>query len=253
MENKKIATLALGLWMTTALSGCTSLWDKIQDVPNGPQLSSIENPIDNQDYKPVSMPMPTKSATYASGAKSLWKQGSTGFFKDQRAAKIGDIITVKVATKDAATMQNDTQAKRDQNKDTLSVAGLFGFETKAKQLLPGAADPNNAINIQSDREVKATGKIDRKEDINVTMAATVTQVLPNGNLVILGTQEIKVNTELRQLSVKGIVRRADIGSDNSVDSSKIAELRVSYGGKGSISDIQQPRYGSQILDIVSPF
>ena len=97
------------------------------------------------------------------------------------------------------------------------------------------------------------GKIDRKENIDVTFAAVVTQVLPNGNLVIEGTQEIRVSYEVRQLSMRGIIRRADISSDNTIESSKIAELRVSYGGQGVISDVQQPRYGRQVLDIVAPF
>ena len=109
------------------------------------------------------------------------------------------------------------------------------------------------IDVTSNREIAGDGKIDRKESIDVTLAAVVTQVLPNGNLVIEGTQEIRVSYEVRQLMMRGIIRRADISSDNTIESSKSAELRVSYGGQGVISDVQQPRYGRQILDIVAPF
>ena len=120
-------------------------------------------------------------------------------------------------------------------------------------MLPSGNDMTSLVDISSNREIAGDGKIDRKEKINVTMAAIVTQVLPNGNLVIEGTQEIRVSYEVRQLTVRGIIRRADISSNNTIQSDKIAELRVSYGGKGVISDVQQPRYGRQFLDILSPF
>ena len=119
--------------------------------------------------------------------------------------------------------------------------------------MPDGVDVNNLVNVTSDHDITGEGKIDRSETIDMTMAGVVTQVLPNGNLVIEGSQEIRVNYELRQLTVRGIIRRADITSDNSIDSSKIAELRVSYGGKGTISDVQEPRYGRQLIDILSPF
>lgn len=142
---------------------------------------------------------------------------------------------------------------RDNNSDTVGVSRLFGYEEYAKDYLPDSVIPANLVDVQSDHDVSGEGKIDRSEKIDVTMAAIVTQVLPNGNLVIEGTQEIRVNYELRQLTVRGIIRRADISSDNSIESSKIAELRVSYGGQGTISDMQQPRYGRQLLDIIAPF
>ena len=123
----------------------------------------------------------------------------------------------------------------------------------AKDYLPDAVDASNLIDVTSDHDVTGEGKIDRSENINMTMAAIVTQILPNGNMVIEGSQEIRVNYELRQLTVRGVIRRADITSDNTIDSAKIAELRVSYGGKGVISDVQEPRYGRQLIDIISPF
>ncbi len=240
-----------GLLLSTLLSGCNT-WSRLKDIGKEPDLAPIENPVTQPNYQPVSMPMP-QQVSQTTGPNSLWKKGSSGFFKDQRASKVGDIITVNISAKDAATMKNKTEQLRDTNSDTVEVGSFFGFESYAKDYLPDAVEPGNLVNVTSDHDVTGEGKIDRSETINMTMAGIVTQVLPNGNLVIEGSQEIRVNYELRQLTVKGIIRRADITSDNTIDSSKIAELRVSYGGKGTISDVQEPRYGRQLIDILSPF
>ncbi len=243
--------MALALVVSTMLSGCNT-WSRLTSIGKEPELAPIENPVEQKDYQPVSLPMPQQSDQTA-GANSLWTRGSSGFFKDQRASKVGDIITVNISAKDGATMKNKTEQYRDTNTDTVNVGSFFGFEDYAKDYLPDAVDPGNLVNVVSDRDVSGEGKIDRSENINMTMAGIVTQVLPNGNLVIEGSQEIRVNYELRQLTVRGVIRRADITSDNSIDSDKIAELRVSYGGKGVISDVQEPRYGRQLIDILSPF
>lgn len=249
--NKNIIRGTVVLLMATSLSGC-GIWSRLKRVGQEPPLSPIVNPVDAAGYHPVSMPMP-EAASGESAPNSLWKKGSSGFFKDQRASKVGDIITVKVSAKDTALMENEMEQNRDNNSDSLGIGSFFGYESYLDKILPGAADKDNLVDINSNREISADGKVDRKEKIDMTMAATVTQVLPNGNLVIEGTQEIRVSYEVRQLMVKGIIRRADITSDNTIESSKIAELRVSYGGEGVISDVQQPRYGRQILDIVAPF
>ncbi len=250
-DTQNFAKLTAVLLMATTLSGCNA-WTRIKNIGAEPPLTPIENPVEAPNYQPVSMPMPEEPQHY-SGANSLWKAGSSGFFKDQRASKVGDIITVNISASDAAKLENETEQTRDNNSDTLGVNRLFGYEGYAKDYLPDAVIPSNLVDVQSDHDVSGEGKIDRSEEIDVTMAAVVTQVLPNGNLVIEGTQEIRVNYELRQLTVRGIIRRADISSDNSIESKKIAELRVSYGGQGTISDMQQPRYGRQLLDIVAPF
>lgn len=244
----KLCTIFL---MATSLSGCGIL-GRLQNVGKKPELTKIENPVEAPTYQPVSMPMPEVNNQPAS-ANSLWKKGSSGFFKDLRASRVGDILTVKISAKDAALMENKTEQNRDDNKDSVGINALAGFDSYAKDYLPDAVDPTNLFDVVSNREISGDGKIDRKEKIDMTFAATVTQVLPNGNLVVEGTQEIRVNYEVRQLGMRGIVRRADIRSDNTVESSKIAELRVSYGGEGVISDVQQPRYGRQVIDIISPF
>ena len=253
MTNK---TNGIKLWagmllMATSLSGC-GIWGRLTSIGELPEISPIENPTEVKNYEPVSMPMPQQIEAQPM-ANSLWKPGSSGFFKDQRASKVGDIITVKISAKDNALMENETEQNRDDNKDSVGITAFAGYESYAKDYLPDAVDPTNLIDITSNREISGDGKIDRQEKINMTLAAIVTQVLPNGNLVIEGSQEIRVNYELRQMMVRGIIRRADIASDNTIESSKIAEMRVSYGGKGVISDVQQPRYGRQLIDIISPF
>lgn len=242
---------AAALLVATSLSGCGT-WDRLKNVGKEPAMTPIENPIDAPGYQPVSLPMPERNEA-KSGANSLWKPGSAGFFKDQRAQKVGDIITVKVLAKDNALMENEMEQNRDTNKDSMGVGSFLGYESSFNDYLPDAVQPANMLDVVSNREISGDGKIDRQEKIDMTMAAVVTQVLPNGNLVIEGTQEIRVSYELRQLTVRGIIRRADIQSDNSIESSKIAELRVSYGGKGVITDVQQPRYGRQLIDILAPF
>ncbi|MBR6663563.1 MAG: flagellar basal body L-ring protein FlgH [Alphaproteobacteria bacterium] len=249
--NRNIVKGVAALMLMTSLSGC-GMWSRIQRIGQEPPLSPIVNPVEAKAYEPVSMPMPAEEVA-TSAPNSLWRRGSSGFFKDQRASKVGDIITVKVSAKDNALMENEMEQNRDDNKDSMGIGSLFGYESYLGKVFPDAVDKDNMFDINSNREISGDGKIDRKEKIDMTMAAVVTQVLPNGNLVIEGTQEIRVSYEVRQLTVRGIIRRADITSDNTIESSKIAELRVSYGGEGVITDVQQPRYGRQLLDIVAPF
>ncbi len=249
--NKNVVKTMAVLMVATSLSGCGML-RRLSQVGQEPPLSPITNPVEAKGYEPVSMPMPVVQEQ-KHAANSLWSPGAVGFFKDQRAGKVGDIITVKISAKDTALMENEMEQNRDDNKDSLGISSVFGYEKYLGKILPEGYDSKNLVDISSNREIAGDGKIDRKESIDLTFAAVVTQVLSNGNLVIEGTQEIRVSYEVRQLYMRGIIRRADISSDNSIESSKIAELRVSYGGQGVISDVQQPRYGRQVLDIVAPF
>jgi flagellar L-ring protein precursor FlgH len=130
---------------------------------------------------------------------------------------------------------------------------LAGLESSISNILPNSVDPASLASIDSSSSTSGSGTITREESINIRLAAVVLQVLPNGNLVIAGRQEVRVNYELRELTVTGVIRPQDIGSDNTVDWDKIAEARISYGGRGTISNVQQPRYGQQIFDIIFPF
>ena len=231
----------------TPLVGC-STFDRLANIGEQPSLSSIENPTTQAGYKPVHMPMPTpQPASYS--PNSLWRNGSRAFFKDQRAHQVGDILTVIVNLNDKAVIANETQRSRKNEEDS-GIDNLFGAK---KYPLMNTAVGTRIFTGDSNSSSDGKGSVNRSEALVTNVAGVVTQVLPNGNLVVEGKQEVRVNFEIRELIVAGIVRPEDIQSDNTIDSSKIAEARIAYGGRGQITDVQQPRYGQQALDILLPF
>jgi flagellar L-ring protein precursor FlgH len=228
--------------------GCSSI-DRLSQIGETPKLNAIENPTAQPGYKPVQMPMP-KPETVSYNANSLWRNGSRSFFKDQRAHQVGDLLTVTVNITDQANFANETQRSRA-SKDDSGITNFVGSQTlgaQAQKILPG-----RILTTDSTSSYDGKGSIQRQETLQTSVAAVVTQVLPNGNLVVEGKQEIRVNFEIRELIVAGIVRPEDIQSDNTIDSSKIAQARIAYGGRGQINDVQQPRYGSQVMDVLLPF
>jgi len=229
-------------------AGC-STFDKLALIGQQPPLSPIENPTTKPAYKPVQMPMPTpQPVTF--NPNSLWRNGSRAFFKDQRAHQVGDILTVKVNINDTAQFQDQTQVTRTSSEDN-EISNFLGanrINNPAKAILPGSI-----ITADSNSQSNANGSINRTDQLVTNVAAVVVQLLPNGNLVIQGKQEIRLNSEMRELLVAGVVRPEDIDSDNSIDLPKIAEARVAYGGKGTLSNIQQPPWGQQALDVLLPF
>ncbi len=243
---------ALVLALALSLGACSSAAERLKNVGKAPALSAIEDPTAQPGYKAVRMPMPeAKVAHY--NPNSLWQTGDRAFFKDQRAARVGDILTVQVQITDRASFQNTTKRERANN-ERMGIDNLFGYEsTIARKILPGAADVGNLVGTGSNSSSEGKGSIDRTERLTTNVAAVVTQILPNGNMVIEGKQEVRVNFEVRELIVAGIVRPEDIASDNIIDSSKIAQARIAYGGRGQITDVQQPRYGQQVLDVLLPF
>jgi flagellar L-ring protein precursor FlgH len=242
------ATALAGLAL---LAGCTNTIERLTQVGQPPELTPIGNPATQASYRPVSLPMPAEEPEVYP-ANSLWRQGARSFFKDQRARTVGDVLTVQVVIADQATVSNQTERTRD-NEDNLSASHFFGYESKLDKIFPNAVDPNNLVDLNSDMLNSGRGNTSRNEEIRVNVAAVVTQVLPNGNLVLQGRQEVRVNFEVRELYVAGVARREDIRPDNTIPHDKIAELRVAYGGRGQITDVQQPRYGAQVLDIILPY
>jgi flagellar L-ring protein precursor FlgH len=245
------STLALcaSAWL---LSGCVSTLDKLETVGDQPPLTKTEDPTTRPDYKPVSWPVTKQPLPSDRQANSLWQPGARAFFRDQRASRVGDILRVRIAIKDKAELNNETQRKRD-TKENVGAPSVFGLEKRLGILTPGSPNPDSLFDISGKTDNKGTGTVKRQEKIETQVAALITQVLPNGNYVISGSQEMRINYEVREVSVSGVVRPEDIDMDNTVDSSQIAEARVIYGGRGQLTDVQQPRWGSQVIDILSPF
>ena len=238
--------LVLGL----ALSAC-GIPDRLANVGQAPALSPIEDPTATKGYKPVQMPMPAmEHASYA--PNSLWRTGSRAFFKDQRARLVGDLVTVRVRVTDKAQLDNKTTRSRKNGED-FGAARIMGFENKLDRYLPNGSSAGELLKLDSEGSSEGSGSVRRAEQLATNVAAVVTQTLPNGNLVIEGKQEIRVNFEVRELIVAGVIRPEDIESDNTIESTKIAQARIAYGGRGQITDVQQPRYGQQVMDILLPF
>jgi len=249
MSNRpRLPTFAAVVVLAMLLGSCSAL-DRLKNIGEQPALSAIENPTAQPGYKPVQMPMPApQPATYS--PNSLWRNGSRAFFKDQRAMQVGDILTVKVKITDNAKFENETSRSRT-NKEDSGVTDFIGSKLltgDAAKLMPG-----KILTADSTASSDGKGSVNRQEALLTNVAAVVTQLLPNGNLVVEGKQEVRVNFEIRELIVAGIVRPEDIESDNTIDSTKIAQARIAYGGRGQITDVQQPRYGQQVMDVLLPF
>ncbi|ADZ69963.1 flagellar basal body L-ring protein FlgH [Polymorphum gilvum] len=239
--------------MATAIAflvGACGAPDRLSQVGRTPPLNAIQDPTTTPGYRPVQMPMPAPQPAHYN-PNSLWKSGNRAFFEDQRAKQIGDILTVMVTISDKAQFDNQTKRARS-GSDSTGAGGALGAAID-KIFLPAGMDASSLATLNSSSNYQGSGSVDREEKLQTTVAAVVTQVLPNGNLVIEGRQEIRVNFEVRELVVAGIVRPEDIASDNTIASEKIAEARIGYGGRGQITDVQQPRYGTQVLDILLPF
>jgi flagellar L-ring protein precursor FlgH len=238
------------LLAATALSGCNVL-TRLSEVGGGPKTSPVENPTTRPGYKPVNLPMPAAQPVEVN-PNSLWRAGARAFFKDIRAKAVGDIVTVKVSIADSGKLENKTERERGDS-ETANVANLLGLEGEYRKVLPQGLDATKFLNFSNNHKTKGDGDIDRKETVTLTFAAVITQILPNGNMVLMGRQELLVNQEIRELVILGVVRAEDIDADNTITHDKIAELRMAYGGRGTLSGLQAPRWGAQVWDILFPF
>ena len=243
----RLFSAALATLAASAQGGCAYL-DRLATVGEAPRLGAVDNPTAAKGYKPVNMPMPEPMPA-AYNPNSLWRNGSRAFFKDQRAHQVGDILTIKVNITDKANFDNETKRSRDTKEDS-GIDNLFGLK---KVPLTKTPIPGRLLTADSTTSTDGKGSVNRSEALKTSVAAVVTQLLPNGNLVIEGKQEVRVNFELRELIVAGIVRPEDIENDNTLDSTKIAQARIAYGGRGQLTDMQQPRWGQQITDVILPF
>jgi len=247
---KQLLKYSTILMACAGLSACGTA-DRIANIGQAPERTKIVNPTTQQGYQPVSLPMPSPR-NITPQKNSLWAYDRTTFFKDQRASDVGDIITVVIEIDDQAELENESSRSRNSSEDA-DLNAFGGLQNDLGVILPESVDPTNLIDLGSTSSSSGNGTIEREEEVTVQLAAIVTQILPNGNLVIHGRQEVVVNFEKRILEIDGVIRPEDISVTNTIQSEQIAEARIAYGGEGQITDVQQPRYGQQLYDIVFPF
>lgn len=255
MFSKPIFAAFLACTMLTAC-GAKNSFEQHRD----PQMSSISvTPESIPEAAAITVPVPVRVAAPApkrAESASLWKRDHTGFFGDHRAADVGDILTITIQIDDQARMRNESERSRSSGAE-LGQPTILGYESRLDRILPGLnADDLPAgplVDLSGNSSSRGGGSINRQERISLKVAAMVIQKLDNGNMVVAGRQEVKVNNELRELRVAGIIRPVDIGMDNSIPYDRIAEARITYGGRGQISRVQQPRYGEDVLDVILPY
>ena len=246
----RTSRLLISLPVALLLVGCGAS-ERLAQIGKVPEVSPISNPAEAEATKTVSMPMPEPIQVVREN-NSLWGGNKSTFFKDQRASNIGDILTVLIDIDDEAELENETERTRTADED-FALNNLFGVETQLTKILPEGVVGSDLVDLGSTSRSSGTGSTEREEEVSMTLAATVTQILPNGNMVIQGRQEVRVNFEKRVLELAGVIRPEDILTNNTINYDRIAEARISYGGKGHITDMQQPRYGQQAYDILFPF
>ena len=225
--------------------------EPLDTVGRAPEFSPLEPRREHHALYNVPLPERTER-TRPAGEASLWSAGQRSLLGDRRASRAGDILTVVIEIDDRAEISN--QSRRDRSgEQSMGVPQLFGLPQLADQALPAGASLANAVGISGSSGFQGSGSVSRNEQLTLRIASTVVERLPNGVLRIEGSQEVRVNNELRELLVSGYIRPEDISRRNEIDYDRIAGARISYGGRGQISASQQPRYGQQIADILLPF
>ena len=228
------------------MAGCSSVHEAI----DGPKMSSMGYPAALvPQQQAVLTPVPERTPA---SANSLWRVGARTFFNDQRARTVGDIVTVLVTVNDSAQTSNATTGTRT-NSYSAATPTVFGLESYLGKALPAGYDPSKALGNSSTATDAGSGTIKRSEVINLTIAAVVTGVLPNGNLIVQGTQEMRTDRELRQLSISGIARPEDISAENTIKHTQLAEARISYGGTGDQSNMVKAPAAQSLMERFSPF
>lgn len=246
--SQPLRSALLALAVLAPLGACSSVVEAVK----GPSLAPVGYPAALVPREQTILTPRDVNNPGPASANSLWRVGARAFFADQRAARVGDILTVLIQIDDKAKTSNTTVAGRDSS-NTSGIPHLFGLESSLGRILPGAYDPANTVATNSKTLSTGAGSVDRQEQINLTIAAVVTAVLPNGNMMIQGSQEVQTNAELRQLTVAGIVRPEDISSSNTIRHTQIAEARINYGGRGDISRVQKTPAGQALMEKFSPF
>jgi flagellar L-ring protein precursor FlgH len=245
----RIALISAAALSTLALGACSTAIETVR----GPELAPIGYPAALVPTTQAYLPSPEQQAgDRAASANSLWRVGARTFFGDQRARRVGDIVTVSIDIDDRAQTQNSTTRSRS-NDSSGGVTHFFGLENSLGRAFPGGFDPANMVGLEGQSNAAGAGAVSRSEKVSLTIAAVVTDVMANGNLVIQGRQEVRTNREVRELTVAGIVRPEDISSANTIRHTQIAEARISYGGRGDISRMQATPAAQALAERFSPF
>jgi flagellar L-ring protein FlgH len=229
------------------ISGC----QRLENVGKAPSMTPL---VSGSEYTAMSSPgLPLDAtASQTTDVASLWSGARGSLLGDRRAGQRGDILTVVIEIDDKAEISNTSGRSRN-GSDSMGIPDLLGIPQRLDQHMPAGASLAQAVTTKSSSSYQGNGSVSRKEKLTLRVAATVVDALPNGVLHIQGSQEVRVNFELRELIVEGFVRPEDISRQNEITYDKVAGARISYGGRGQISDVQQPRYGQQVADIVLPF
>ncbi|WP_298295581.1 flagellar basal body L-ring protein FlgH [uncultured Litoreibacter sp.] len=244
-------TFAKSIIVGSALIICLSGCGRLKEVGKAPEFNSPQQ--GNEHFAMIRTPLPeTLPEQTPTQQASLWKSGRDSLLGNQRAGRVGDILTVVIEINDKAEISNSTSRTRS-GSESLSIPDLVGIPQRVNEILPEGASLDNAVNTNSSSSSNGDGSVRRNEKLTLRIAATIVDILPNGVLAVQGSQEVRVNFELRELLVNGYVRPADITRQNEITYDKIAAARISYGGRGQITDVQQPRYGQQVADIILPF
>ncbi|MEO1293185.1 MAG: flagellar basal body L-ring protein FlgH [Pseudomonadota bacterium] len=240
-----------------ALGACLAACGRFEQIGKEPEFTPTGSAGPAQIAGPTASRValttpPPQQAVHGKDRASLWRSGPSSLFGDDRAKRQGDILTVIIEIDDSASLDN-TSSRTRSSADNLGIPQLFGVPQILDRILPDGASSTNPADVGATSSYVGQGNVSRGEQITLRIAATVVDVLPNDHLVIAGTQQVRVNYELRDLQISGIVRPQDISRQNQITYDKIAGARIAYGGRGQVSDVQQPRYGQQALDIVLPF
>ncbi len=216
---------------------------EFSEPAGNPEHAAMMSAISDEARTPVA---------FGSDRASLWTGDRGSLLGDRRALQRGDILTVVIEIDDSAQISNSSDRSRSASQ-SLGIPNLFGMPQRVNPTLPDGASLDSAVDVSSNSTASGDGSVSRREKLTLRVAATVLDVLPNGVLSIGGNQEVRVNFEMRELLVSGYVRPEDISRQNEITYDKIASARISYGGQGQITDMQQPRYGQQVLDAITPF
>lgn len=224
---------------------------RLDEVGRAPEFSALEGTYQHHAMYSDALPEDVVPET-PTDASSLWTAGRSSLFGDRRATQRGDILTVVIEIDDSAEIKNSSGRSRT-GAESMGMPSLFGIPERLDAELPEGASMADAVKTNGASTYKGSGNVARNEKLTLRVAATVVEELANGVLRIEGQQEVRVNFELRELIISGYVRPIDVSRQNEITYDKIAGARISYGGRGQITDVQQPRYGQQVADVLLPF